>query len=480
MQGRDGPFRYHALVILLLVSALLLPLVIPSEVEGSGRVGGAHPTPPALPGPSAPRVIPSEVEGSGRAGRAQLPPPVLPGPSTPLGMTSWGFRPFDDGLPRSGQWRHGFAVADMNGDSRPDLAFSSPRKQAGPPVIYLNQGGGRWAKWTTTFPALPFDYGAVAAADFDGNGANDLAIASHYRGVAVVLGDGNGTFVASNEGLSYPTAHNVSAPFSSRAVTTADWNGDGLVDVIALSDGPRPGTSGVQLGVTIFENRRGSWKPLRAQGGDGVHGESIVSGDVDGDRLPDLVTASSLVNYRRLFRLGADATLQGREAATSLPASLVQAVDVHDFDGDGLDEALIAYTSATAPSHTIIEIVSFPQGSQPPRQLWSAEKGTSFPAVAAGDIDGDGAADVVAVRADGSLFTFRGDGRGSLTRDAAMEPPEWRRGCTAYAVRLADLDGDRRDEIIAAFAGESGCRAGGGVEVWRLGTGAKKRRSVGR
>lgn len=389
------------------------------------------------------------------------------------------FGPFDEGLPRTGQWRHGFAVADMNNDSRPDLAFSSPRKQAGPPVIYLSQGGGRWTRWSTTFPSLPFDYGAVAAADFDRNGANDLAIASHYRGVAVVLGDGNGKFVASNDGMSYPTAPNVSAPFSSRAVTAADWNGDGLPDVIALSDGPRPGSSGVQLGVTVFVNQGGTWKALRAQGTDGVHGESLATGDVDGDRLPDLVTASSLVNYRRLFRLGSDATLQGREAATSLPASLVQAVDVHDVDGDGLDEALIAYTSSTAPSRTIIEVISFPAGSQPPRQLWSEEGGTSFTSVAAGDIDGDGSADAVAARADGWLFTFRGDGRGLLARDTEIEPPEWRRGCTAYAVRLADLDGDHRDEVIATFAGESGCKSGGGVEVWRLETaGAKKRRSV--
>jgi hypothetical protein len=34
-------------------------------------------------------------------------------------------------------------------------------------------------------------------------------------------------------------------------------------------------------------------------------------------------------------------------------------------------------------------------------------------------------------------------------------------------VGVADLDGDARAEIIATFAGESGCPSGGGIEVWR-------------
>src|ERR671928_1580008 len=106
------------------------------------------------------------------------------------------FQPFDDGLPRAGQWRHGFAVADMNRDGLPDLVFSSPRKFANPPFVFLNLGGGRWREWReATFPSLSFDYGAVAVADFDGDGANDIAVASHYRGVTAVLGDDDGHFV---------------------------------------------------------------------------------------------------------------------------------------------------------------------------------------------------------------------------------------------------------------------------------------------
>jgi hypothetical protein len=99
-------------------------------------------------------------------------------------------------------------------------------------------------------------------------------------------------------------------------------------------------------------------------------------------------------------------------------------------------------------------------------------------ALDAGDVDGDGATDLVAIREDGSLLTFAGDGHGSMTRDTGLPAPDWRSGCAGTHVRLADLDRDRVDEIVATFAGEPdvgsaaagtpGCASGGGVQVWKV------------
>src|SRR5688500_6096232 len=125
-------------------------------------------------------------------------------------------------------WRHGFAVADMNRDGRPDLVFTSPRKDPGPPRIFLNEGGLQCVRWQQVqFPAPGFDYGAVAAADFDDNGTTDLAVGVHYGGVVVLLGDGQGRFSPVSEGFPFPST------FSSRAITVTDWNGDGRLDIAA-------------------------------------------------------------------------------------------------------------------------------------------------------------------------------------------------------------------------------------------------------
>jgi hypothetical protein len=379
------------------------------------------------------------------------------------------FYPVDTGLPKTGMWRHGFAVADMNGDGRPDLIFSSPRKKPGPPVIFLNEGGLRFARWEEAKfpPDFGYDYGAVAAADFDGSGATDLALGVHLSGVLVLLSDGHGTFTAVSEGFPYPST------FSSRALTVTDWNGDGRLDVAALSDGPRPLAS-VQLGVTVFENLGPSWKRTRAMTSDVIFGDAIASGDFDGDGLPDLVTASHNTSDRRVLRLGADGALVRREIATVLTPYVVRAVEAADFDGDGLDEIVVGY-SAVPTEAASLDLVSFPAGSRPPQQLWSDESAT-IAAVATGDLNGDGSLDIVAALRSGRLLTFRGDGHGSFARGGDISVSAWRRGCDAYAVSVADLDADGRGEIIATFAEESGCASGGGIEVFRTASEESKRR----
>jgi hypothetical protein len=94
------------------------------------------------------------------------------------------FQPLDKGLPTSGQWRHGLALADMNGDGRLDIVHGPPRKGGGQPMIFLGDGKGNWKQWAgVSFPAVPFDSGAAAVGDLNGDGRQDLVIASHLRGV---------------------------------------------------------------------------------------------------------------------------------------------------------------------------------------------------------------------------------------------------------------------------------------------------------
>src|SRR6266545_7314023 len=150
--------------------------------------------------------------------------------------------PFDSGLPRAGQWRNGFDVADMNGDGQLDIIHGSPRKAGGsPPQIFLGDGKGSWRPWTEVrFPEdVQFDYGSVAAADFNRDGHMDVAVAMHILGLRVFVGDGKGAFKLWSEGLDYHVPQEGDPPpgFSSRAITAVDWNRDKRPDLLALGEG---------------------------------------------------------------------------------------------------------------------------------------------------------------------------------------------------------------------------------------------------
>jgi hypothetical protein len=93
-----------------------------------------------------------------------------------------------------------------------------------------------------------------------------------------------------------------------------------------------------------------------------------------------------------------------------------------------------------------------------------------------GDLDGDGKLDLVATSERGNVLVFLGDGKGGFAREESpeLDPPDL---CRGYGLKLTDLDGDGRAEIIAGFAGETEvlleflghtrCDSGGALRVWK-------------
>jgi hypothetical protein len=408
------------------------------------------------------------------------------------------FVSFGNGLPTAGQWRDGFDIADMNGDRQFDIVHSSPRKGMSNPVIFLGDGKGNWQRWKNTkYPSIAFDYGDAAVADFNKDGHLDIALGMHLRGMQVLLGDGKGNFTNWSEGLDFIVPGNKAGDvggFSSKALAVTDWNGDGRPDLLALGEGPRLNISGGRgqgqlvpseaYGLVVYLNQ-GNGKWVRKDQGTGsaqLFGDSLTLGDFNGDHRIDFATSSGVQGRKDLVDL---AKADGGWEPVSLevrPGSYVNAVQAGDFDHDGRSDLAVAYSSYEGGAwRSAIDVFLSRADGKWERRVLAAEDGRiGIFALGSGDLDGDGNADLVALTGDGRTWIFLGDGKGSFTREKTGIPA-YPGGCRGYHVRLKDLDGDGKDEIVSSFAGEGsalvteqGCPSGGGLTAWHLAPAAAK------
>jgi len=235
------------------------------------------------------------------------------------------------------------AVADVNGDGKPDLVVAHIGGSAGGEGmigVLLGNGDG------TFQPAVTYDSGgeaaeSVAVADVNGDGKLDLLVLNicapatlcftgqqSHGSVGVLLGNGDGTF--------QPVVTYDSGGYEAVSVAVADMNGDGKPDLLVLDALTTGEVAGVLLG-----NGDGTFQPAvnYFTGSGGQTEGSVVVADVNGDGKLDLLTTdgnSGSSNVRVLLGNG-DGTFQAGiayDSGGSTPIGLA----VGDLNGDGLPD----------------------------------------------------------------------------------------------------------------------------------------------
>jgi hypothetical protein len=343
----------------------------------------------------------------------------------------------------NGQDPNSVAIADVNGDHIPDLVVSKFSGINGPSVdVFLGNGDGTF-KVTASYSAA--SGGSVLLADVNGDGKIDIVLS--VGKIEVFLGNGDGTF---QEALDTPSNGGTD-------IALADLNGDGKLDAVIYS----PAGVGIQLG-----NGNGTFQTqaIYPMGGPVNGPGSVAISDLNGDGKPDLIVAvwcasdCSLGTPTEggvfvLFGNGngtfqpAVASLSGGDGAIS--------VAVGDLNGDGIPDILTANCgpgacSPASPGGVVGVLLGNGNGTFQPAVSYPA--GNCPYAITVADVDGDGKLDAVVGNwgsADGSNFgtisVLLGNGNGTFQSPVLFLSG----GDSVTSVAVADLNGDGKPDIAA-------------------------------
>ncbi|HEU5398729.1 MAG TPA: FG-GAP-like repeat-containing protein, partial [Gammaproteobacteria bacterium] len=166
-----------------------------------------------------------------------------------------------------------------------DIAMADPG--SGQVITLINSGTGTFTAGTAlALSGTPF---AIAAGDFENTGAQDLAVSEFTAGkVAVLHNDGTGTFTVKTE-------YTVGA--SPDALVVGDFNGDGHPDIAVAGFGDstvtvllNDGTGNFTVSKTVKISGKGSTTTNQAPA---VQPVAITAADMNGDGVLDLITTNN-------------------------------------------------------------------------------------------------------------------------------------------------------------------------------------------
>ncbi|HYM09536.1 MAG TPA: FG-GAP-like repeat-containing protein [Bryobacterales bacterium] len=322
-----------------------------------------------------------------------------------------------------GEAPYAVVAGDFNGDGRPDLAVAT----ADGLYVLLNAGGGNFKPAVRT-EAAPATFWLDRAADFNGDGLDDL-VGSGF----LYLSRGDGTFLPPR----YLGAQ--------EAVAAGDFNHDGKMDLLISNYAQGEGVR------VLLGNGDGTFHAAATVTSTPVSQVRVTDFNRDGRAdvatiLTELKAGEPAKNFLLVFLGRGDGTF-GPEIRTQLNNN--GGVLVADFNGDGLPDI---FTESYGPPGNTIGSVLLGKGdgsfqSPIPYLSYLESNAYGFP-VAAGDFTGDGHADLVLAGGNG-FYICPGKGDGTFLPPVEQSMP------LSFALTAVDLDGDGHLDLATVNSSNS-------------------------
>ncbi|MGF3055846.1 FG-GAP repeat domain-containing protein [Microbacterium sp. YY-01] len=350
-------------------------------------------------------------------------------------------------------------VGDLDGDGHRDLIATANNHRD----VYLLRGNGQ-GKYTSTKLNVNWSgsRAVTAAGDFDGDGIPDVFTVASDGQLLLWSGDGDGGFLPGRKvGAKWEVMTSISGG--------ADLDGDGIADLYAQHKDGRL--------LVYYGAGGGRWDGSR-QVGVGFDRMRTVfqAGDINADGRTDVFgvdTGGLITVYPGIGNGGGIRTgettghgwnvMKGLSAAGPVVTGPREKAPVHagagDVNGDGTQDVL-----AVAPNGDLTLYGGNGQAGWKPAKVVASGWSQKDKLVTLGDFDGDGIADIGRITTKGEFLLYSGDGNGGYAKPRTIGAG-WQ--TMTAVVGGIDFDGDGAYDVLARTSkGELVLYRGNGRGGW--------------
>jgi hypothetical protein len=310
------------------------------------------------------------------------------------------------------------AVADVNGDGRPDLIVANNGDDTVSVLLNTSAGPGALTFAVPQAFAVGGSPQFVAAADLNGDGRPDLVAANGSGGSVSILFN---TTAAGATAASFAGKQDFEVGTNPVSIAVADLNGDGRPDLLVANEGFKelarapgfaPADGSNTVSILLNSAAAGAAAPsfvVQVPLPTGNSPTSVAAGDVNGDGRPDVVVGNSIDQTVTVYLNTTPAGVASTTFAapqTFDSGSAPNSVALADVDGDGRPDILVAMTGdfgvSVLPNTT-------PVGAATPSfdsaQIIGFQDSPDCYGLGLADLNGDGRLDVATANRSNSTYS---------------------------------------------------------------------------